>query len=107
MECGILAQVRAREFEQRRGRLKPLFLQVNESAGQLNQALVKIAVRSFLLRQPHFFKDIVRFVKELAVEAIEVSQVMGIKSLAAKSFNHRGDAWGLAAHRESILNSNS
>ena len=61
-------------------RMGKLELQVNEAAGQLDQPLVEPIVEglpSFL--EPEMLEHIVRLVIALTVEALEITEVAGIK----------------------------
>ena len=80
-------QVRFREFEQSRRRPEPAFLEVDESACQLNQAFVEGIVRLAPLSQPEFFQDIVGFIKKLAIETLEVPEIMRVQLPSPESFD--------------------
>ena len=84
---GIGFQVRFREFEQSRRRPEPAFLEMNESARQLDESLVKRVVRLTPLSQPEFFQDIVRFIKKLAIETLEVPEIMRVQFPPPESFD--------------------
>ena len=97
MRGWISFQVSARQFEERCGWLKPVFLQVNEGARELDEALVKIAVATLPVRQPQVFKHIMRLVKFLPVEQNEITRVTRIKLTprSGKLVGHFGDAFAL------------
>ena len=102
MNVGILPEIGLREFEQRRRRTQPFLLEVNIRACQLDQTFVKIPIRPGLVCEPEFFQNIVGFVKFLAVEAIEITQVMRVASAPGKSRNPFGDFSALLAHPQSL-----
>jgi hypothetical protein len=87
VDGGIRFQVRFREFEQSRRRPEPAFLQVDESARELNQAFVEGVVRLPALSQPEFFQDIVGFIKKLAIETLEVPEIMRVQLPSPESFD--------------------
>jgi hypothetical protein len=64
---------------------------MDERTGQLDEALVKISVDAGLIREPQIFEDIMRLVKKLAIEAVEITEVMGIQFLSPEGLNHQGD----------------
>lgn len=96
--AGILGEIGAREFEQRRGGTQPLLLEMHERARELDQALVKITIRPLPIRQPKFFEHIVRFIKKLLVEAIKVTEIMRGDRAALKGGDAFGDFPTLPAH---------
>jgi hypothetical protein len=98
VDARIFFQIGPGEFEQRRRRTQVIFLQMHERARELDQTLVKISVRAVAVRKPQIFENVVRLVKKLAVEAIEIAAVMRVEISPAKLFDHRGDAFALAAH---------
>lgn len=83
----ILPQIRLGESEQRRRRFEPVFLQMDKSAGQLNQSLVKITVKRPPVRQPQFFQNFMRLVKKLPVETFEITKIMRVQFAPAKLLN--------------------
>ena len=84
---GVCRQVFARELEKRSGGAQSVFLQVDECARELNEAFVERVVRTLALRQPELFKHVVGFIEELLVEAVEITKVMGIVTLALALFD--------------------
>src|SRR5437868_5016873 len=102
MGWGILAQVCSRQFKECRRRLQPLLLQMHESAGQLDESLVKRTVCPVLLWQPYLFENIVGFIKELPVETIKEAQVMSIEMAPPECFDQAGNSGALAAHPRSL-----
>lgn len=87
MMRGIFLKIILRQFQQRLRRPASVFLHVHKRTGQLDQALVKISVGTVPVRQPQFLQHVMRFVKKLAVEAIEEAEVMRVQFLSAKLFN--------------------
>ena len=65
----IFFEVGQGQLEQCRRRTQMIFLQMHKRAGELNQALVKRAVRAVFVLQPDVLEDFVRLVKKLAIES--------------------------------------
>ncbi len=84
-------EIGAGEFEEGHGGRWAIFLEVDEGAGELDEAFVEGAFGSFADGEPEVFKDVVGFVKELAVEVIEVGGEVGIDGAALMMGNHGGD----------------
>lgn len=97
INCGIPAQITGRQVEQGNRRFWTLFLEVNKSAGQLNQSLVKEILWLPALSQPKLLQDLVGLKKKLPVKALEIGQVMRVESSAARGFDQRGDFAALLA----------
>ena len=98
MQLGIFFKVRLRELEQGGGWTQPIFLQVDKGPGELDEAFVKVSIRPVAVRQPQILEHVVRLVKKLAVEAIEIAEVMRIQFLSLEGFDHRGNAGALVTH---------
>ena len=98
MNARIFFEIGEGEFEQRGGGLRMVSLQMDERAGQLNQPLVKRAVRAVLVAEPEMFQHLVGLVKKLLVETMEIAEIMRIQFLPVMIGNHFGDAFALAAH---------
>src|SRR5437016_1190981 len=98
MNHGIATEIRLSQAEQGDGRLAPLFLEMNERAGQLDQAFVKQIVCLAALGQPQFFQDFVGFEKKVTVKAFEIAQVMGVKSLVLYGADQLGNFLAFMAH---------
>src|ERR1017187_7051250 len=94
----IFFEVRQRELEQRSGGARTIFLQMDKCAGQLNQPLVKRSVGSVFVLEPQIFEHVVRLVKKLAVETIEITEVMRVEFLFAEGLDQGGDACALVTH---------
>src|SRR5437868_1180977 len=94
----VFAQVGLRQFEERNRRARPVLLQMNESAGQLDQALIEQTVWTATLRQPNLFQDLVCLIKKLPVKTLEIAQIMSIQTLALELVNDRRDFSVLLAH---------
>ena len=73
-------------------------LQMDEGAGQLNQPLVKGAIRAVLVAEPKMFQYLVGLVKKLMVETMEIAKIMRIQFLPVMLRGHFGDAFAFAAH---------
>ena len=102
MPVGILLQIRLGQPEQRGGGAQPVFLQVHKRAGELDQALVKVADRSPAVGEPQILQYLVRLEKKLAVEAGEIAKVARVHVLTLKSLNDRKDAGALFTHASRI-----
>ncbi len=99
VDPGIFRQIRLRQLKQRGGGPQAVFLEMHKGARQLNKPLVKISIDALPIGQPQVFKDIMRLVKKLAVEAVEKTEVMRIELLSTEGFDHRGNAGAFVAHR--------
>src|SRR6266702_8206303 len=96
----ILLQIRLSQSEERRRRLRPAFLQMDECTRQLNEALVEESIGPLPLAEPKLLQHFVRLVEELPIKALEVPQIMGVKVASSKLRNqsrHLG-AFGAHAH---------
>jgi hypothetical protein len=94
---GIRLKIVARQFEQCRSRSKAILLKMNKSAGELNQALVKRAIRPVPVCQPQFLQDVVGLIKQGLIKALEIAQVMGVKAPALAALDQSGDLCALFA----------
>lgn len=100
MTVGILSKIGLRQLEQSLRRPLTILLHMHESAGKLNQSLVKIPIRSLTIRQPQFLQNIMRLIEQLTIKAVEITQIMCIQFLAAKLFDSRCNVSALLAHAE-------
>lgn len=98
----ILFQIHPGQLQQRLRRTTPILLHMHKRTGKLNQSFVEIAIRSTAIRQPKFLQNIVRLVEQLPVEAIEVTQVVGVEFLPLERFNPSRDVSALFAHAGSL-----
>ena len=64
---------------------------MNKSAGELDQPLVESVTRGVALGQPELLENVVGFIKELLVEALEITKVMRIVRFALTGCNQRSD----------------
>jgi hypothetical protein len=71
---------------------------MHKRAGELDQSLVKRAVRAVLVLQPDVLEDFVRLVKKLAVETVKKTDVVLIKFVSLVLFHQCGDAFVFATH---------
>ena len=94
----IFFEVCQGQFEQRGGGARMISLQMHERAGELNQALVKRAIRAVFIFQPDVFKHFVCLVKKLAVETVKKTGVMLVEFVSPVLFHQRGDAFMFVAH---------
>lgn len=60
---------------------------MHKRAGELDEPFVEIAVWPVSIGEPEFLKHVVGFVVELAVEALEVTEIMRVERPATQSFN--------------------
>src|SRR6267154_731217 len=72
---------------------------MNKGARQLNQPFVKGIIRTFTLRQPDFFQHVMGFIKQLLIEAFEITQVVGIQISPVEFLDGSGNLFALTAHR--------
>lgn len=91
MEERIIAEVGGGEAKEGVGRLEAMFLQVDKRAGELDEALVEGVIGTVTLGEPEFFEDVVGFVKESAVETIEIAEVVRVEIVTREGFNQCGD----------------
>jgi len=102
VESGELDEIGLGQLEQRGGGAEAVLLQMDKSAGELDEALVKIAVDALAIRQPQVFQDVVRLVELLFVEEHKVSGIAGIHARARKLGGQFGHALTLFAHGRSL-----
>lgn len=98
MDRGIFFEVGEGELKQRDGGLWPAFLHVNKGAGQLDQTLVKGAIRAVFVLKPQMLQHFMGLVKQLAVETLEITEVMRVEFLPVMIGDHLGNAFAFAAH---------
>ena len=98
----VFFEVGARQLEQRGGGAQAVFLQMYKGAGQLDEALVKIPIGTVFIRKPQIFKDIVRLIKKLAIEAVKITEVMGSEFLSLKRLNHQDNTRAFMTHAPKI-----
>ena len=88
----IFFQARLRELEQGGGGTQPVFLEMHKGAGELDQSLEKIPIRTVPVRQPQIFQHIVRLEKFLPVEQREITGVTRVHAAAGEFLHPAGDA---------------
>src|SRR5580658_9106866 len=71
---------------------------MDKRARQLDQPLVKRAIRPLAVLQPEMFENFVRFEKKSAVKTIEIAQIMRIKPAASLRLDEVRDALAFVAH---------
>jgi hypothetical protein len=98
VKSGISAQVDLREFEQRDCRLAPLFLNVNECSGELNQPLIKEVVGLSALCQPQLFEHFVGLKEELPIKTLKITDIMSIELPALMGMNQGSNLGGFMTH---------
>ena len=77
-------------------------LQMNEGTGQLDQALVKRAVRAVPVAEPEMFQHFMGLVKKLFVETMEIAEIMRVQCPPVMRGGHGGDTFALAAHAPKV-----
>ena len=87
MDGRVILKIRLGQFENRHSRREPLLLQVDKGACQLDQSLVKCALRPLTLRQPQLFQHIVSFVEQAPIKAFEITEVMRVQIAPPATFN--------------------
>jgi hypothetical protein len=102
MHGGVFAEIGVSEFEQRRAGAKAFLLQMYKRARQLNEPLEKVPIRPASVLEPEFLQHIVRFVKQLLIEAIEKAQIMGVQFPTLKGGDPRGNFPAFFAHPGSV-----
>ena len=75
---------------------------MNESARELDQPLVEQITGSLAFGKPKLFQHIMSFVKKLAVEALEIAEIMGIHPLPLATGDQRGDFGAFVTHAGTI-----
>ncbi|MDB6033165.1 MAG: hypothetical protein JWM16_3503 [Verrucomicrobiales bacterium] len=75
---------------------------MDKGTGKLDEAFIKSILRSLTLRQPKFLQDIMSFVEKLAIEALEIAQVMSIQALAPATLNQCCDFCTFVTHRRRV-----
>jgi len=64
-------------------------LQVHEGPRELDETFVEQVIRLTALCKPEFFQNVMRFVKELLVEALEIAEVVRIARFTLASCDQR------------------
>ena len=105
MEVGIGAQILLSQAEKSRGWSEAVLLQMNKGAGKLDQPFVKAVVCGATLSQPKLLQDIVRLIKELLIETIEVAEVMRIVGLAVAACDAERDFFRFLAQSRQLTGS--
>lgn len=96
---GVGAQAGFGEAEEGVRGSEPVFFQVHEGAGELDQALVKLGQRTSAFPEPEVLQDVVGLVIVAPVEAGEPSGVTRVEPLGVLD-PEVGDAFGLRHGRE-------
>jgi hypothetical protein len=81
MNRRISRQIFAGELEKRCGGTQTVLLQMHKGASELDERFVECVIWPATLRQPKFFQHLMRFKKELLIEALEICGVMRIMTL--------------------------
>lgn len=102
MVGGVFFKVGRRQIEQCDRRAQPVFLQMHERAGKLDQALVVGVVGTMPVSEPEFLQHIVRFKVEAAIEALEIAGVVRAPAPAGAARDQFRDFPALLAHARSI-----
>ena len=88
-------------------RTRALFLEMDKTAGELDQALEEIAVRAVAILKPQRLQDVVCLVKFLLIETAKVPSKVGIVRTCFHTFQQRRNLVILAAHQRSLAGKNS
>jgi ParB family chromosome partitioning protein len=99
----IFLKIRPGKLEEGRGGTEPVFLQVDEGAGELDHTFVKGIVWALSVGEPKLFEDVVGLIEQALVETDEIAEVMGVEVLAAITFDEGGDFAALLAHGTSVM----
>ncbi len=100
---GIFLEIGPGEFEQGGRGSQAVFLEVDECAGKLDEALIKCVFGAMPVREPELLEDFVGFKVKTAVEAFKKAEVMSIQILPAKGFDEGGDFGVLIGHINSVI----
>ncbi|PYK61705.1 MAG: hypothetical protein DME21_08385 [Verrucomicrobia bacterium] len=73
MDRRVIPEARARQLEKRGGGTESASFQMDKRARELNESFVKRAVGPLATGQPKLLQDIVRFIKQTQVKALEVT----------------------------------
>ena len=98
MKDWIFSEIILRQAKQGSSRTAAVLLDMHKCAGELDQSLVVVSVGTMPIPEPKFLQHVVRFVKELPIEAIEIAQIIGAVLLSLKLFDARRDMPALFAH---------
>jgi hypothetical protein len=98
MDGRIFFKIGAGEFEQRGRRAQPIFLQMNESAGELDEPLIKRIIRPLTIPEPKLLQHIVRLIKKRPVEAFKIPEVMRVQILTPATVDQGRDFGALFTH---------
>src|SRR5687767_4024816 len=78
---------------------------MHKSAGQLNQALKKQSIGAMTFWKPKFLQDIVCLIKQLAIKAFEVTQIVRRQRLALVLLYQCRNLRALLAHNREVPSS--
>jgi hypothetical protein len=98
VQRGVFFEIGVGKFEEGGGGAEAVFLQVNKGAGELDQAFVEGVIRAAALGEPEFFQDIVRFKIKAAVEAFEITEVVGVEFPPLELLDYCCDGAAFFAH---------
>jgi len=99
VQSRIARQVGSRFLKKGCRRTKPILLQMNKRAGQLDQSLVKPAIGAMASRQPQFLEHIVCFVEQSAVETFKKAEIVGGQFTVLATLNQGCNFRALFTHR--------
>ena len=103
VDCGITLKICLSKAQEGGCRLPPVFLQVDEGACQLDQPFIECAIGLAPLRQPKRFKNFMRFVKKLLIEAIEETHVLGVRAALTQGIDRRCVSGAFRCHISFLL----
>ena len=97
MAGAVTFQIGRRQPQESGSRARAVFLQVNEGAGELDQALIEGVVRASFL-EPERFKHLVGLEKPALVKGMDEGEKVRIQVASLKRGNELRDTVGPVAH---------
>ena len=89
------------QFQESYRRTWSCFLDMDEGAGELDEALVERAVWPMAVCQPQFFENFVGLEKGALIKTMEKAEIMPIEGTIGKALDQGGDAGAFGAHNSS------
>ena len=93
---GYFSRLASASLNKRGGGSRLVFLQMHKRPGQLDQPLVKRAVRPVPVLKPEMLQHVMGLIKLLAIETVEIAEIMRIQLLPVMPGHHFGNAFALA-----------
>jgi len=103
VDGGIFLEVGLGEFEQGGRGPQAVFLQVDERARELNEALIEGMFSAVTVREPELFEHLVGFEVKTAVEAFKKAEIMGVQILSLAAFDEGGNFRVLFGHVSRVI----